>query len=87
MSSAGAPRRRHWLLGLLLHPARNAERVIALAYGLAVVGLALPLLFGFDGSATVLGVSVALLFLSFLALFYCAFEVTTAASDSSEGRR
>lgn len=72
------------LLGLVLEPARNAEVIIAVAYVMALVGLALPILSGLEGSVTVLGLSVGLLFLSFLALFYCTLVITTAGGGSGE---
>lgn len=84
----GSPPARRWrLLGLVLRPARHAGGVIAVAYVLAIVGLALPLFTGLDGSVGVLGASVGLLFVSFLALFYCTLVVTSTADDGNEGRR
>lgn len=77
--------RRERLLAPLLDPARHAERIVAVAYVTAIVGLAVPLVTGFDLSVTALTLSTGLLFLSFLALFYCAL-VINSANGGSDGR-
>lgn len=81
------PPRRSGLLRYVLEPARHATNIIVVAYVLAIVGLTMPLLTGLDGSVTVLGASVGLLFLSFLALFYCTLTVTSTTDGSGDDRR
>lgn len=75
------------LLDPLFDPAGHAEVVIAGAYVAAVVGLVLPLVTGLHGSVAVLTVSTGLLFLSFLALFYCALVINDANGASGDRAR
>lgn len=79
--------RRERLLGLVFDPARHAESIVLAAYAMAVVGLAVPLVTGFDGPVVPTAVSIGLLFLSFLALFYCALVINSASGESADRPR
>lgn len=79
------PRER--LLGLVFDPARHAESIIAVAYVAALVGLAVPVVTGLDGPVVALAVSIGLLFVSFLALFYCALVISSASAGSDDRSR